>query len=441
MGFDAVPSNNEAKVNISRKGPVIAGLVTFGLLFGLGGGWMATAEIAGAVVTSGSVAVQGRSKTVQHLEGGVVAAINVTDGDIVKGGDVVIKLDDKLLMANLNVYTNRIQEAVAVKNRLLAERDDLESVVEDHETLQELNVDVDERVEAAQAKLFEARYKTRFSQKNQIFEQIAQFRNQIVGINAQEVSLKKQIALLSEQMKGTEKLRDQGFASATSVRDLERQEADLEGQLGEVLSAKAQVENSINEAEIQMLRADREFRQNVLTELTQTDLEIRDLTQQLLATKTQLERTEIRAPINGMVHELSVFTVGGVVGQGAPLMQIVPMKENLQVEITVEPQFIDELYIGQPAGVRFSAFNQRTTPELTGTIKSVSPSTTTNQELGTTYYTAKVNVSDQELDKLGDVQLIPGMPVEVFVKTTDRTALNYLIKPLQDQMFRAFREE
>ena len=181
--------------------------------------------------------------------------------------------------------------------------------------------------------------------------------------------------------------------------------------------------------------------QTVLTELTQTDLEIRDLAQQLQATQTQLERTEIRAPIDGMVHGLSVFTIGGVIGNGSPLMDIVPLNEDLDVEISIEPQFIDELYIGQPAGVRFSAFNQRTTPELTGSIKSVSPTTTTNEEQGTTFYTAKVNVPDAELNKLGDVKLIPGMPVEVFVKTKDRTALNYLVKPLLDQINRAFREE
>lgn len=181
--------------------------------------------------------------------------------------------------------------------------------------------------------------------------------------------------------------------------------------------------------------------QSVLGELTQTDLEIRDLIQQLQATQTQLERTDIRAPIDGMVHGLSVFTIGGVIGNGAPLMDIVPQNEDLEVEVSIEPQFIDELFINQPAGVRFSSFNQRTTPELTGTIKSISPITTTNEEQGLTYYSAKVNVPDNELHKLGDVKLIPGMPVEVFVKTRDRTALNYLIKPLLDQINRAFREE
>lgn len=431
----------EFPLNTSRKSTVIFGLLTFLLLFGAGGTWVATANIAGAVVTSGSIAIQGRPKTVQHLEGGVVEAINVADGDLVKGGDVVIKLDSKLLLANLNVYTNRLQEAVATKNRLLAERGEEERVRPSASDLAELGLDVDADVELAQQKLFEARRSTREGQRTQIEEQITQFENQIVGIKAQKTSFTKQIELLEEQMTGAKGLLKKGYTTESAVRDLKRQRAELDGQLGEIVASEAQVENSINEAEIQILQGKREFMQTVLTELTQTDLEIRDLAQQLQATQTQLERTDIRAPIDGMIHGLSVFTIGGVIGNGAPLMDIVPLHEDLDVEISVEPQFIDELYIGQPAGVRFSAFNQRTTPELTGTIKSVSPTTTTNEEQGVTYYIAKVNVPDEELEKLGNLKLIPGMPVEVFVKTKERTALNYLVKPLIDQVNRAFREE
>lgn len=434
-------TNDSPSLNTSRKGPVIVGLLAFLLLFGAGGAWLSFANIAGAVVASGSIAVQGRAKTVQHLEGGVVEVINVADGDIVKSGDVVMMLDSKLLKANLNVYSNRLQESVATKNRLIAERDEAETVSSSAPDLEDLGLKVDSRVELAQSKLFEARLKTRQGQKVQILEQIEQFKNQIIGIKAQEASMGRRIVLLEEQMTGAKKLSSQGFGTESAVRDLKRQRAELDGQLGELIASKAQVENSINEAEIQILQGKREFMQTVLTELTQTDLEIRDLAQQLQATQTQLERTEIRAPIDGMVHGLSVFTIGGVIGNGAPLMDIVPLNEDLEVEISIEPQFIDELYIGQPAGVRFSAFNQRTTPELTGAIKSVSPTTSTNEEQGTTFYTAKVNVPDNELNKLGDVKLIPGMPVEVFVKTKDRTALNYLVKPLLDQVNRAFREE
>ena len=434
-------NNQKASVHLGRKGPIIFGVVMLVALFGAGGGWMANAYIAGAVVTSGSVAVQGRPKMVQHLEGGVVTAIHVENGKMVKGGDVVVELDDKLLMANLNVYSNRLVEAVAIKSRLMAERDEETSVAFHTKDLDSLGLHADKGVETAQNKLFTARLKTREGQKTQIMEQIDQFKNQITGIEAQERSLEKQLTLLSEQQIGAKKLLEQGFGTEAAVRELERQEAELNGRLGEIIASKAQAENAINEAEIQILQAQREFRQAVLTELSQTDLEIRDLSQQLQATQTQLERTKIRAPIDGMVHELAVFTVGGVIGQGAPVMQVVPQNHDMDVEITVEPQFIDEIFIGQTAAVRFSAFNQRTTPELTGSIKSVSPNTTTNEEQNYTYYTATVLVPDKELAKLGDLQLMPGMPVEVFVKTRDRTALNYLIKPLTEQINRAFREE
>ena len=192
-------SENSTTLNTSRKGAVVAGLMAFFALFGFGGAWLATSNIAGAVVTSGSIAVQGNAKTVQHLEGGVVESINVSDGDIVKGGDIVIRLDNKLLRANLNVYTNRLQEAVATKNRLLAERDEESSVSSSTEDLAELGIEPELRVEQAQEKLFHARKTTREGQKVQILEQIAQFKNQIIGIEAQEASLRRRLVLLDEQ--------------------------------------------------------------------------------------------------------------------------------------------------------------------------------------------------------------------------------------------------
>lgn len=238
----------EPDVNTSRKGPVIAGIIAFLLLFGAGGTWLAMANIAGAVVATGAVAVQGHSKTVQHPEGGVVAAINVADGDI------VMQLDSRLLLANLNVYSNRLQEAIATKNRLIAERDEKSTIISSDAALITLGLRSEPDVEAAQAKLFEARLRTRQGQKTQILEQIEQFKNQIAGIEAQEASLQERIILLDEQTEGAKQLLAQGFGTETAVRDLKRQRAELDGQLGEVIASKAQAENSINEAEIRVLQ-------------------------------------------------------------------------------------------------------------------------------------------------------------------------------------------
>ncbi|MEP3177895.1 MAG: HlyD family type I secretion periplasmic adaptor subunit [Lentilitoribacter sp.] len=427
-------------VKVGRRGPIFLGMAGLILFFGLGGAWVATAKIAGAVVTTGSVGIEGRSKMVQHLDGGVVRAILVSNGDVVKQGDTVIQLDDELLNANLNIHQNRLREAVATKNRLVAERDEDLKITTDINFLKNLGISKDDNVVRAQAKLFRARLRTRIGQKTQIKERIDQSRNEISGIEAQEQALREQLNLMKEQITGTVKLRDQGIVSGTTVRNLERQRADLLGRLGEAVASKAQAENAINEAEIQILQSEREFRQNVLTELSQVELQIRDLTQQYLSTKTQIERTDIKAPISGMIHELSVFTVGGVIGQAAPIMQIVPQSGEFSIEIMIEPQHVDNVFLGQTAGVRFSSFDQRTTPEINGTIHSISPTTTTNPEGNFSFYSAKVKVTREEMERLGEIQLIPGMPVEVFVKTDDRTVLTYALKPLIDHINRSLRE-
>lgn len=431
----------EPDVLTSGRKASITGLIGLLLLFGAGGAWAAITNLSGAVVTSGQITVQGNPKTIQHLDGGVVSEIAVENGSLVKQGDVVIRLDDALLKANVNIYTNRLLEAVARRNRLIAEREEALEIKWDDETLGLLGLTPSPHINQAQQKLFETRRDTLQGEINQLGEQINQYHNQLAGVDSQKDASQSQIELLEEELEGLVILDNKGLTAKNPLRNLRRLIAELQGRIGEAESERARIENAINESEIQILQSRREFLESVLTELGQTDLEIRDMTQQFGATRTQVDRAEIRAPIDGMVHELSIFTIGGVVEQGAPLMQIIPQSGDLDVEISIEPQFVDDLFIGQPAGVRFSAFNQRTTPELSGTINSISPNTVTNRENGLTFYLAKVSVPQTELDKLGEARLLPGMPVEVFVKTKDRTPLSYLLKPLTDQINRAFREE
>ncbi|MBL4806490.1 MAG: HlyD family type I secretion periplasmic adaptor subunit [Rhodobacteraceae bacterium] len=433
--------SDEVRVKTSSRAVIVTGLVLFLLLFGVGGVWTAYADLSGAVIAQGNVAVLGKPKTVQHLDGGIVATINIKDGDRVNHGDVLIRLDDILLTANLQIYQNRLREATTRQARLMAERDALAAIVWDDKLLDLLKVQSDPVIRQGQQKLFEARRITREGQVSQLNQKIAQFKNQINGTKALKQSKGKQLDLLEGELYGMRVLKAKGLALTSQLMNLERQKEDLVGQRAEHDAELARIRNAINETEIQILQIDREFRQSVLTEMREVEQEVNDMTQQLQATYEKLKRVEIKAPVDGIIHELSVFTIGGVIGPGDPILQIIPQDEKFEVEAKVEPQFIDELYVGQPATLRFSAFNQRTTPELTGTVTGISANVMVDEQSGMPFYTVRINVPDEELARLKGQPLIPGMPVEAFVKTKNRTALNYLVKPLLDQVNRSFKEE
>ena len=431
----------EVPVRTSSKLIVITGLSLIILLFVGGGVWASFAALSGAVIAQGQVSVLGKPKTVQHLDGGIVAEINIDNGDVVSRGAVLIRLTNTLLKANLNIYQNRLREGVGQRARLIAERDGLDKILWDDVTLTLFNIETLPEVKQGQGKLFEARRATRQGQISQLREKIKQFHNQITGIEALKASRLTQLGFADEELKGIRFLNEKGLTPNSQLMALERQRETIIGQMAEQDAELAGIRNAISEARIQILQVDREFRQNVLTELRQIEQEINDMTQQLHATVEQLRRIEIRAPVSGIVHELSVFTIGGVIGPGNPVLQIIPQNEGFEIEANVEPQFIDELYAGQPATLRFSAFNQRTTPELNGFLKDISPNVVVNEQTGLSFYKIRLTVPKAELARLKGQRLIPGMPVEAFIKTRERTALNYFIKPLMDQINRAFKEE
>ena len=252
----------------------------------------------------------------------------------------------------------------------------------------------------------------------------------------------EQIAFIERELKGLKQLFEKGNSTLNRLLALERQRAELVGQTSEHNSQIARIANLINETKIKMLQVKREASEKVLSELRETEGEINDLLQEYHKTKEKLSRVEIKAPIGGMIHELNIFTVGGVVPPGDAIMHIVPTNEAFEFVLNVEPQFIDDVSIGQPATLNFSAFNQRNTPNVEGAVRSVSPSITTDEKTGTSFYTIQVDVSDEELSKIGGrTRLVAGMPVEAFVQKQNRTVLDYITRPLTDQMRRAFREE
>ena len=425
----------------SGRPVILTGLSLVILLFVVGGAWAMFANLSGAVIATGQVAVLGKPKTIQHLDGGIVAEIKIDNGDSVSKNDLLIRLDDTLLNANLNIYQNRLREGVAQRARLVAERDNLDEVVWDEGVLKPFEMNISPEARQGQERLYEARLSTREGQISQLREQIKQFRNQRTGIEALKASRKTQLGFLDDELKGIRSLNEKGLSTKSQLMGLERQREEIIGQIAEQHAELARIQNSISETEIQILQVNREFRQNVLTELRQVEQEVNDMTQQLHATVEQLKRIEVKAPVSGIIHELSVFTIGGVIGPGSPVLQIIPQDEGFEIEANVEPQFVDELYSGQSATLRFSAFNQRTTPELNGTVKGISPNVVVNEQTGLSFYKIRLTVPEVELARLNDQPLVPGMPVEAFIKTRERTALNYLLKPLSDQINRAFREE
>jgi HlyD family secretion protein len=410
------------------------------LAIGLGG-WASTAEISGALIAPGSIVVESSVKKVQHPTGGVVGEVLARDGDLVKAGDVVVRLDDTVTKANLAIVTKTLNGLWARAARLEAEQQGRDKIVFPAALLDHAN-DPDVRdVMASESKLFEVRTNGRIGQKAQFRERISQLKEEIAGLEAQEAAKDQEVALVNKELTGVRTLYDQHLVQLTRLTTLERDGARLAGERAQYVASMAQAKGKITETELQIIQVDKDMVSDVSKDLRETNDKIGEFVERKITAEDQLRRVDIRAPQDGMVEQSSVHTVGGVITAGDAVMLIVPQADDLQVEAKVNPQDIDKLQIGQKTLLRLSAFSQRTTPELNGVVTRVSPDVTTDQRTGQSYYTIRVSMPPEEVARLGDVKIIPGMPVEAFVQTGDRTMLSYLIKPLNDQLMRAFREK
>jgi HlyD family secretion protein len=405
------------------------------------GGWAATAVISGAVVASGSVVVDSNVKKVQHPTGGIVGELRVRDGDRVHAGDVVVRLDETVTRANLAIVTKGLGEMMARKARLESERDGLDTITFPAQLLAE--ADDPDRAAAmdSERKLFNLRKTARSGQKAQLRERVAQLGEEITGLAAQQNSKAKEIALIERELAGVRELWKQNLVQLTRLTALEREAARLDGERGQLVAASAQAKGKIAETALQILQIDQDIASDVAKELREVDGKIGELVERKVAAEDQLKRIDIRAPQDGTVFQLAVHTIGGVITAGDPIMLIVPEADNLSVEVKVNPQDIDQLQLNQKAILRFSAFNIRTTPEIEGVVTRISADTSTDQRTGQSYYTVRIAMAADQIERLGEVKLLPGMPVEAFMQTRDRTMLSYLIKPLHDQFLRAFREK
>jgi HlyD family secretion protein len=425
----------------SMRRHIVAAIVVASILIVGVGGWGATAVISGAVVASGSLVVDSNVKKVQHLTGGIVGELRVRDGDHVRAGDIVVRLDETVTRANLAIITKGLGELMARKARLESERDGSDTII----FPAQLVADADDPDRAAamdsERKLFALRKTARSGQKAQLRERIAQLQEEITGLTAQQMSKAKEIALIERELAGVRELWKQNLVQLTRLTALEREAARLDGERGQLVASAAQAKGKIAETSLQILQIDQDIASDVAKELREVDGKIGEFIERKVAAEDQLKRIDIRAPQDGTVFQLAVHTVGGVITAGDPIMLIVPEADNLSVEVKVNPQDIDQLQLNQKAILRFTAFNVRTTPEIEGTVTRISADTSTDQRTGQSYYTVRIAMAAEQIERLGEVKLLPGMPVEAFVQTGDRTMWSYLMKPLHDQFVRAFREK
>ncbi|WOH81319.1 HlyD family type I secretion periplasmic adaptor subunit [Bradyrhizobium sp. BEA-2-5] len=420
---------------------LIVGLAVVLVLGGGVGGWAATVPISGALIAPGQIVVESNVKKVQHPTGGVVGEVRARDGDRVKAGDIVVRLDDTVVKASLAIVVKTLNGLYARAARLEAEQQGRDKIAFPPQLLEQAK-DPDVRdIMASETKLFDVRVNGRTGQKAQLRERITQLNEEISGLSAQEKAKDQEIALVQNELVGVRQLYEQHLVQLTRLTTLERDAARLSGERAQYIASRAQAKGKITETELQIIQIDKDVVSEVSKDLRETNDKIGELIERKVAAEDQLRRIDIRAPQDGMVLQSTVHTVGGVVTAGDTLMLIVPQTDDLQVEAKVNPVDIDKLQIGQKTLLRLSAFNQRTTPELNGVVSRVSPDVTTDQRTGQGYYTIRVSMPPEEVARLGDVKMIPGMPVEAFVQTGDRTMLSYLMKPMSDQFMRSFREK
>jgi HlyD family secretion protein len=423
----------------------LAGLLLAVLLMGVASVWAATAELAGVVIAPGTLVVESNVKKVQHPTGGVVGEILVKEGDEVAAGDVVLRLDATMTKSALGVLQSQLDEATARQARLLAERDD-------EEALRPPPRSSDRREDSSvgtawegEEKLFAARKAAREGQRAQLRERVAQINEEIRGLSAQQIAKEAELDLTGKELTGVTDLYRRRLVPVARFTQLQRDQSRLEGERGLLVGQVARARGRISETELQIIQLEQDFRTQVLKDLRETEGKIAELRERIVAAEDQLKRIELRAPQAGIVHELQVHTVGGVIGNGETILQIVPRADELVVEAKVLPQDIDQLAIGAEVFVRIMAGNQRTTPDVVGVLTRVSPDISSDRQENApfpakTYYLVRITLSAQQVARLNGIRLVPGMPAETFIKTQERTALQYLLKPLQEQFARTFRE-
>lgn len=431
-------SNKVEKDETSMEGPRRVGLLIFFLVFGVFGIWASIAPLDGAAVASGVVTVKSYKKTVQHLEGGIVSEILAQSGDRVVAGQALLVMDDTQSQAQLEMANSQLVALSAIESRLIAERDNLEDI-NFPEFLTESNNNEQSEIET-QIQIFNAGRSSREGQVDVLEQRIEQLQSRVVGLEALKLSKEEQATFYAEELADVRELLSQGFSDKLRLRELERNASRLRGEAAEHSANIASTEVEIGEARLQIIQLDREFLNAVVTNLGETQTNLRDARERVTALGDVVSRTVVKAPVAGIVNGMQIHTVGGVIGPGTPIAEIVPQSEELIIEASVQPIDIDRVAEGQEATIRFSSFAS-SVPTIFGNVLSISADSQTDQNTGASFYLARIEVTPEGIADLGDLVLLPGMPAEVFISTGARTFVQYVFKPFSNALARSFTED
>jgi HlyD family secretion protein len=416
-------------------GAAVSAALTLGV-----GGWAYATEIAGAVIAQGRVIVESSVKKVQHPTGGVVGDLLVREGQHVKAGEILLKLDQTQTLAGLDIIRQSIDELAARKARDEAERDGLKTLAFPDSLAARRDDPRVVRLMADEQALFDSRGAEREGQKSQLKEQIGQLAQQSAGTEAEIEAKTTEIYWSKEELKGVQDLWRKKLIEFNRVTSAQRDNARLEGELGRLQASLAELRGKTAETNLKIMQVDEDAKTEVGKELTDIRGKLSELLEKKISAEDQLKRVDLRAPQDGFVHQLTVHTIGGVVTASEPIMLIVPDGEALSIEARIDPNEINQVRLGQPVVVRFPGLGQRTTPEIDGAVTLVSADLTQDEKSGASYYMIRVSLPDDQVAKLGAVKLVPGMPVETFIETPPRSVLSFLVKPMRDQIEKAFRE-
>lgn len=426
----------------SARWPMMIGALAVLILVGGFGTWAFRTSIAGAIVSGGRIEVDRNRQVVQHPDGGVVDEILVDEGDTVALGDTLIRLDSDLLKSELIIVEGQLYELMARRGRLEAERDELEDITFDSE-LQEVAAGRPEVADlvAGQVRLFAARTESTEREIEQLQKQREQMEKQIEGIEAQQASLAQQLDLIESELENQQSLLDKGLAQASRVLNLRREQANLNGTIGELTASEARAEARITEIDIEIIQMSSVRREEAISRLRDLRYRELELAEKRRSLKERMARLDITAPVSGVVYGLQVHTPRSVIRSADPVLFLVPQDRPLVIAARVDPIHIDQLHMGQDVILRFSAFDQRQTPELYGKVVQISADAFEDETRSVSYYRAEITLNDGEAERLPEgTVLIPGMPVEAFIRTQDRSPIAYLVKPLSDYFTKAFRE-
>ncbi|CAN7522795.1 HlyD family type I secretion periplasmic adaptor subunit [Rhizobium leguminosarum] len=430
---------SESKRSLNRHVAVV-GVLSIALVCGIGG-WAATSELSSAVIGEGVIVVDGDVKKIQHLTGGIVSELLVSENDHVTAGQVLIRLDGTTTRANLSIVESTLAQLYARRARLKAERIGAESF-EVEENITDLTSSTSaQKLLDGEQKLFDSRRSALIGMKSQLASRKDQLAEQVKGLVVQINATNDSLGLIEEELGGIDTLYKKGLVTLQRLNQLKRARADLQGNSGQEIAAKAEAEGKAIEIDRQSIQLDEDRRSEIAKDLTDVEAQIAEYEERRGTAVDQLHRLDITAPLTGRVHELSVHTVNGVIDPGQTLMLVVPENNELTVEAKVATRDIDQVHVGQSVDVRFSAFDQRTTPDVSGEITSIAPDIVKDERTGISYYPLRVKPKAESIARMKTIKLYPGMPAEVFIKIGDRTVISYLTKPLTDQMQHVFRQE